>query len=296
MTLQEHDLPALYQAADRNSLEAQQEFLKRTRTGLIALLVAAAAGAFTLRVEAIGTADLMGIIAAVAFSVALLMRIYLLKDRSERIWYDGRAVAESAKTLAWRYSVGAEPFGVDRDAEKVGEEFTEHIRELLTDVNAASLVPQTSGRQQITPRMHELRTGSLNERKEAYRIGRIEDQRDWYSRNAKWNSDHAQYWNLALLLIEILGVVAAILKAAGVLQIDLLGFAGALVAAGASWLQTKQHTSLAEAYSVAAHELSAINDLMPLHTTEESWSRFVNEAEEAISREHTLWRASRTSR
>jgi hypothetical protein len=111
VTLQEHDLPALYQSADRNSLEAQQEFLKRTRTGLIALLVAAAAGAFTLQVEAIGTADLMGIIAAVAFGVALLMRFYLLKDRSERIWYDGRAVAESAKTLAWRYSVGAVPFG-----------------------------------------------------------------------------------------------------------------------------------------------------------------------------------------
>ena len=33
-----------------------------------------------------------------------------------------------------------------------------------------------------------------------------------------------------------------------------------VVAAGAAWLQTKLHSNLAEAYSVAALELSAIND------------------------------------
>ena len=295
MTLREEDLPAIYQAADRNSLEAQHDFLQRSKAGLISLLIAALAGAFTWQIKAIGTADLMGIIAAVAFGVALLMRVYLFKDRPERTWYDGRAVAESAKTLAWRYSVGAEPFDVDREPADVDAEFSDRIRELLTDVNAASLVPQSTGGNQITLKMRELRNKSLSERKEAYQTGRIEDQRDWYSRKAKWNNDRARYWNLTLMLIEVLGLGAAILKAAGVLEIDLLSFAAALVAAGASWLQAKQHTNLAEAYSVAAHELSAINARISSQTTDDSWSRFVTESEEAISREHTLWRASRTS-
>jgi hypothetical protein len=56
----------------------------------------------------------------------------------------------------------------------------------------------------------------------------------------------------------------------------------ARVAAGAAWLQTKQHSNLAEAYSVAALELSAINDAY-LCRAEEDWARFVSESEDAIS-------------
>jgi len=44
---------------------------------------------------------------------------------------------------------------------------------------------------------------------------------------------------------------------------SLVAWTGAIVAAGAAWLQTKQHPNLAEAYSVAALELSAINDRIP---------------------------------
>jgi hypothetical protein len=39
-----------------------------------------------------------------------------------------------------------------------------------------------------------------------------------------------------------------------------------VVAAGAAWLQTKLHSNLAEAYSVAALELSAINDRIPVQS------------------------------
>jgi hypothetical protein len=45
-----------------------------------------------------------------------------------------------------------------------------------------------------------------------------------------------------------------------------MAWIGAIVAAGAAWLQTKQHSNLAEAYSVAALELSAINDRIPVQS------------------------------
>jgi hypothetical protein len=61
-----------------------------------------------------------------------------------------------------------------------------------------------------------------------------------------------------------------------------------------SWLQTKQHSNLIESYSVAAQELAAIKAQISPQDTEEAWARFVKEAEEAISREHILWKASRT--
>ncbi len=46
------------------------------------------------------------------------------------------------------------------------------------------------------------------------------------------------------------------MKATGTLGVDLLGVVAAVAAAGASWLAVKQYSTLAEAYTVAAHELA----------------------------------------
>jgi SMODS and SLOG-associating 2TM effector domain 3/SMODS and SLOG-associating 2TM effector domain 1 len=242
----------------------------------------------------------------VAFCIALSVRMRLLNDRPQRTWYGGRAAAESARTLAWRYAVGGAPFQIGQDPDEVDMAFTKRLQEILTDVNAGSLVAPTEIHTQITPRMRELRARSLEERKEAYRVGRIVDQLEWYSRKAKWNEGRARLWNTSLMFLETFGLVGAIIAAAGLFATEIYGdtgnivgsfvaWTGAIVAAGASWLQTKQHYSLAEAYSVAALELSAINDRIPLQKTEDTWARFISESEDAISREHTLWRASRTT-
>jgi hypothetical protein len=297
MTLSQEDLPALFQAADLNSVEAERSFLRRSGTGLTMVVCAAAAGGLITYWHIPGTgADLMGIGAAAAFAIAMLVRISLLTDQPERIWYGGRAVAESAKTLAWRYSVGGAPFQIDQNPDEVDLAFTRRLEDILTDLDSASLAPPTGREKQITRKMRELRNRSLDERKEGYRVGRIEDQTLWYSRKATWNKKRSRQWNLALVSLEGFGLVGAILTAAGVLRIDVLGFTGAMAAAFASWLQTKQYSSLVEAYSVAAHELSAIDHRVPLQRTEDSWAKFVSESEDAISREHTLWRASRTMR
>jgi hypothetical protein len=96
-----------------------------------------------------------------------------------------------------------------------------------------------------------------------------------------------------MLLIEILGIGAGILKAIGTIQGDLLGFAGALVAAMTAWLQAKQHRSLAAAYTVTALELASVRSKIRHQQSEADWATFVSDAEEAFSREHTLWKASR---
>jgi len=83
-----------------------------------------------------------------------------------------------------------------------------------------------------------------------------------------------------------------VLKADGVIGIDLLGLAAALAAAGAAWVQTKQHQNLATAYAMAHHELATIGSRVRHANTEEQWASFVGGSEDAISREHTLWRAS----
>lgn len=291
--LAESDLPALYRSANESSVEAQKKFLRWSGLGLIMVVLAAGAGGF---IGTVGSErfDLMGVVAAAAFAIAMMVRIRLLSDRPERAWYGGRAAAESAKTLAWRYAVGGAPFHIDQNPSDVDVAFCQRLEDILTDLDAESLAPPSGEAKQITRRMRDLRAGSLEERKQAYRVGRIEDQTRWYSGKARWNKERAEKWNILLMFIETLGVVGAILIAANVVDFDMLGLAGAFVAAGASWLQTKQHANLAEAYSIAAHELLAINERISLNRNEENWAHFVSEAEDAVSREHTLWRASRT--
>ena len=83
------------------------------------------------------------------------------------------------------------------------------------------------------------------------------------------------------------------LPRAGLIEFDVLGVCATLAAAIGAWLEMGQHESLARAYAIAAHELAAIRDLVPWQETEEDWAQFVGSAEEAVSREHTMWRASR---
>jgi hypothetical protein len=50
----------------------------------------------------------------IALVVILSTELNVRSVRPEDRWYDGRALAESAKSLVWRYSVGGLPFGTTK--------------------------------------------------------------------------------------------------------------------------------------------------------------------------------------
>lgn len=281
-------MPALFGAADATSLDGQGNFLLATRTRLWALLAAAACGVF---VGVVGPPDWVALVAVGAFLLAVIAELYLFIARPERVWYEGRAAAESVKTLAWRYAVGGAPFG--RGEEGVDQLFLGRLQDILTDLPDVTLAAGPEAGEQITPRMRALRAADEQRRREAYCTGRIEDQRDWYDQKAHWNDERARKLRLTALALEFVGIFAGIVTILGAVKVDLLGIVAAAIAAVAAWLQTKQHETLARAYSVTAQELAAVRSDWEAGRTEEEWAEFVGQAEEAISREHTLWRASR---
>jgi hypothetical protein len=288
----ESEFPPLYLAADQNSLDGQRRYFNATRLRLAMLVLAAAFGLFTWRTAG---GDLAGIGAATAFVVALLAELYLLQARPDRLWYDGRAVAESAKTLAWRYLVGGSPFGREEVNEREADKLLlDRFRQITGSLGGAHLVPITGAAEQISPALRRYRSLPLEERRELYRNGRIGGQQAWYARTARWNERRATQWSLVLTTLEAMGLAGGVLKATGVLRVDLLGLASAVVAGGAAWVQAKQHQTLATAYAVTSQELSTISGQVDWASTEQEWAHFVDQAEEAISREHTLWRASRS--
>lgn len=285
------DFPAAFNAAERTSSEGQRRFLIATRFRLGAVLAAATFGAL---ISVQDVSRLAAILAAVSFGIALVAELYLLRDRPDRAWYDGRAAAESAKTLTWRFSVGGRPFGKedvsDEDAETL---LLERLREVVAGLKSIPVVAAVPGTDQISATMRAVRRLSLNERKQEYLTGRIQDQRDWYASKAIQNERSAKRWMVALSFLEAGALTCAVLLASQTLSFDLLGIAATAVAGGAAWIQTKQYQTLASAYAVASQELAEISSRGARVNSEGDWATFVEHSEEAISREHTTWRASR---
>ncbi len=287
-SLRRVDYPAMYLAASEKSKSGETNFTRATVLRLAALLVAAVGGAASWSVRG---GDLFGWVALLAFLVALGAESYILAARPEREWYEGRAAAESVKTLAWRYAIGGNPFAASVPPGEADQLLLQRLDDLLFDL-ASLAIPPVGPSDQITNQMRSLRLSPYSDRKQAYAEGRVREQRDWYGRRARENDRSAHLFLTLSIAFEIIGVVGAALKAMAILDIDLLGILAAAAAGLVAWSQTRQYGLNARAYSIASHELASISSELR-DVPEERWAEFVGDAEEAISREHTLWRASK---
>ncbi len=265
----ESSFPAAFREADRASERSQNAFYRISGVRLFALCLVGVLPAVGLRWAAMGV--------AVVFGIALVLELIVFMRRPERAWYDERACAESVKTLAWRYAVGGAPFSQED-----------------SDALFAQRVQDVAGRTESpTDAMRDARASSFDARRDLYKRERIEDQLRWYTKNARSNDRQAGFWLIVLVLVEAGAFIAALLRAMGKIHFDLFGIIGALGASAAAWTQTLQHETLSAAYKVAADELAIIASRVDDVHGETAWAEFVADAEEAMSREHTMWRAKR---
>jgi hypothetical protein len=293
----ESRFPPLLADAERAAGAGQSSYLRWSALSLILACVAAVGGALTWKVQ-IGsqTVDLAGAAAALAFAAGVGVVLYLLNLRPQRDWYEGRAAAESVKTLAWQYAVGGGQHRVDApgDADAL---FLDRLVEIMDQMNTVEAGAPGSS-EQITAAMRALRARPLAQRREAYLEQRVDDQIGWYTAKAQHNRRQVRRWSAIAIVAQVIGLAAAGLKAFDVVEIDVLGIVAAVAASATAWMQTKDHQNLAESYRVTAKDLGIIRTRAgapPPPATEQEWAEFVEEAERAISREHTLWLARRGS-
>lgn len=288
--LSDEGLPGLYQNADKASLDGQRRYMYATGARLVFVILAAAFAAVSIQLSD-NHIDVAAFLVAIFFVAALAVEVWLLQDRPADAWYDGRALAESAKTLAWRYAVRAAPFDSDEETARRG--FLDALRGLTSDL---SLLPVAASQNDaISDSMGNLRASDLNTRRQVYLRDRLDNQRSWYVSKANLNNRRGRSWRLVLVVAEIIGVVVALLKGLDLYSVDLPGIVATCIGAGGAWLAVRQHDSNYRAYSLAAEELGlAKEELLPI-ADEALWSSSVADAEEAVSREHTMWRASRAS-
>lgn len=280
----EEDFPALYRSADALSLDAQQRFFLALGGQLILLVIAAALSVINLPHWGVSVAQTIILLGTLGSS------LYLFAKRPDRHWYAGRAVAESIKTLTWRYVSVAEPFEGADEAE-MRQQFTRKLKAVV-DQNrevVQALTKYLDGAQ-ITPVMETMRSAPLDVRRKSYADGRIQNQLGWYARKAEFNSSRSKAFFVGLIALNAVALLSAIFR---------IQFVDApywptdiFVAAAASlltWMQAKRFSELAASYALAAHEIGLIAEQAQLPSTAHEFSVFVGDAENAFSREHTQW-------
>jgi len=289
MVFDDKDLPGLWRDADDQSVRAQRRTLRLNRLRLCGAALGALGGALAWSV---GELDAWALVALGGFAAALIAELILLTQQPQRDWQSGRVVAESAKTLAWRFAVCAEPFGAGMST----HEARRTLRDRMDGVARIGRDRLTISSQEInvTSKMTRLRDASFAQRKRTYIASRTRRQHAWYSERAVRNRRLAVRWQIVMVLGEVVALVLATGRALGAWDIDWSGVLAACVAASAAWSGIRQYSTLASAYATAATELAMQIDQLEL-SREDEWDRMVADAEEAISREHTMWLASRTN-
>ncbi|MER7581964.1 DUF4231 domain-containing protein [Kitasatospora sp. NPDC097691] len=289
-------LPELFRTADKASLDGQRETLRWYR-GLIAMLVIAAMIGSFPGPDHEGDFDVWPLFSVAAFLVAGYFWSRLRRSNPQGRWYEARAAAESVKTLAWKYTVRARPFDGEAESADVDRGYLLQVEDVLRAFEDPEIVsPDTVA--EITPEMRRLRAESLTARRTLYLRTRVEGQRTWYRSRAEACDSQAVSWGLGIAALIILGAAAAIAQSTGALQVHIFGASSAAAAAIIAWTQLKQLRPLAAAYQLAARKLENVgNQLSDLDVrapdAEARWARLAAEAEDAVSHEHTTWRARR---
>lgn len=220
---------------------------------------------------------------------ALFCSIYLFAVQPDRDWYTARAVAESVKTLTWRYATKSEPFNSSEVADKI--RFIQTLK-LVVDQNqqVAKKFKKFLEDSQITNAMSMMRESSIENRKLAYIKCRVNEQHRWYAKKATSNKNLSEVFFYILIAVNFSAVVVSIYKikypTEPYLPID---FLVAIAAGILSWIQAKKYGERAASYALAAHEISLIKEQTDDLETEEGISMFVANSENAFSREHTQW-------
>ena len=292
-SIENHKFPDLYQSADQVSVSAQRRYLRLQKCHISCLILGSIGATLATIVAGEAVTWIYIALAIVLVTGANLTWVSRVR-RDNKTWFDCRAIAESTKTVTWRFMMKAAPFKDDSIARVSFIDQLQRIRgerhfssqDLAQSLDASS--------QSISDFMDNVRQKPLNERQNLYLVSRLRDQKNWYSNKAKFNSKVESYWFWIVLAFQMLAIAWAILQASsGGLPANMVPLLMTFAATAIAWSQTKRYGELAQTYSLAAQELGDQEAIASDITEETDFLTLVEQVEETISREHTMWCARR---
>jgi TRPM family ion channel/conflict system pore-forming effector with SLATT domain len=310
------DYPALYVAASAASKSGQTNFKRLNKLGLALTVGALVVGALaslgivvvSFREDERNFIDKgVVIVAAAVFLLALLFKLLERSSSYDDDWFHGRAIAETVKSLSWRYMMRVPPFD-GRDAE---EQMT---TELATMLDSAAGIRQAVDQlpaqaEQISPSMREVRERAYGDRRDFYIERRLLEQARWYRQRSARHRRAATRWFWMSVIFQVFAIVAALLALVAVAEagsssprdLETMFLKGMTLAASAAiavtaWTQLNRDDELAKAYGVSLQELLLIAGAAGRATSDETFTPVVRDGEQAIGRENSVWVAKRSER
>lgn len=279
------ELPGLYQSADQASLDAQKVYFRGLKWYLL-LLISAAFVSYARPSNIIGA-----LLSASLFLITLGILIFIRVKRPDDIWYNGRAVAESVKTMSWRWMMRAEPYEDCDNIELVSKQFINDLKAILRQNKSLShsLQSTVAVNDPISLVMRQVRVLSVAERLAIYVDQRIQNQANWYWTKSRFNKRRARQWFWASVFLHasaIAMLLYRIKEPAFTLPVEVVATAAGAVL---TWLQARKHNELNSAYALAAHEIVLAKGESTAIHNEQQLSEYVVNSEAAFSREHTQW-------
>ena len=288
--------PALYQAVNSAAIKNKQLYLLILFSTL--LLITLGSVIYSIDFHSILKAHTAFkapyILAAIIFTLSIGTSLLLAFSGTDKNWYNARSISESMKSRTWRFMVCGEPYIKAINISGAKKIFAADLGKIIKENKEFKqlILNFSSSEDQITSKMIEIREKNLDDRIKFYLNERINEQQKWYSQKSQQNSNIFRFFIFVMLSMQIFAVVTSILDATnGLGNINYTAIFASFVAAILAWVKVKQYQEIAQSYSITSHEIGLIKIESESINTEDDFAKFVGDAENAFSREHTLWLA-----
>jgi hypothetical protein len=277
------DYPAIYKEADNISNKTQKNYLWILKAFLFLLILSSILFTYF---DNIFILKLLNTI--VSLIIVVLSFVFQFRN-FQGTWYNARAVAESIKTISWRYSVKAEPYDIsDIEAKSLFMETVKHIIDMNHDFQQY-IEAEYGSHQAISDSMTATRQLSLQERFTIYHENRVREQKNWYKQKSLFNKRQSSIFFWILIIISLALFVLLVLNMKEInSSLFPIGTLLSVISVLFTWVQTKKYKELEKSYALATHEIGFI-ETHDNDTNEKLFSDYVINAENAFSREHTQW-------
>src|SRR5579872_3351867 len=239
------DYPPLFTVTDTAASEGQTRSIRATQLDILVVLAGAVISVVVSFVTGEPFHQILSTAAVVAFVLTWGEKTIMPRLRFSQDWFQSRAIAESTKSVMWRYMTRARPF----DGDDADSQFLTALRETLHSLNVTlEHAPSRVDGRQITPYMRLVRSLPAAGRKQIYLRLRLVDQLRYYSSKAERGRRVGRRWRISGLVFRAatFGFAAARFwdDNAGLL----IGLFVNLTVVVASWSQLMKHEDLAKGY------------------------------------------------
>jgi hypothetical protein len=229
------------------------------------------------------------VLSALSFLVALVLKFIARASAFDSDWYNGRALAETVKGLAWRYMMRTPPYATADADRRFTVDLTQALRRAPGFRQATDRLPARP--QQISTLMREVRALHVADRRAYYLAERVLDQADWYQARSAASSRAGSRWFWLSVVFEVAAAAFALaaLAGGGDALLRVIAVMASIALAITAWSQLNRYDELSRSYATAFQELSLIAASATDDADRAALEELVRDGEEAIGREHRLW-------